>query len=153
MLIGRHYQNAYVTHDLDAARTAIRAHADIRLESEYEGKTPIRTSAGDTFMECRLAFIWIGDMQVELIQPLGGFVDFYREALPTDSLLAFHHSCMRVDDWDDLRGKLDQQPYPLVFEGEAGPLKFLYLDARGDLGHYLEYTHMPDAVWEASGGR
>jgi hypothetical protein len=30
---------------------------------------------------------------------------------------------------------------------ESG-LKFLYLDARGVFGHYLEYTSMPDAQWE-----
>ena len=152
MLIGRHYQNAYVTRNLDAARSALKARADIRHEAEFEGSIALKTPTGEATMETKLAFLWIGNLQIELIQPLGGLVDFYRDALPADDRLAFHHSCMRVDDWDDFRAKVDQQPYPLVFEGEAGPLRFLYLDARRDLGHYLEYTNMPDVVWQGMGG-
>ncbi len=153
MLIGRHYQNAYVTRDLDAARIKLKARADIRHESSFEGSIAIKTLSGDATMENKLAFLWIGDLQIELIQPIGGLVDFYREFLPADDRLAFHHSCMRVDDWEDFRAKVDTQPYPLVFEGSSGPLRFLYLDAREDLGHYLEYTNMPDIMWEGMGGR
>lgn len=153
MLIGRHYQNAYVTHDLDKARDVLRKRAVIRLETEYEGKIPIQTASGETYMDNRLALLWIGDLQVELIQPVGGEVGFYRDALPRSGILAFHHIAMRVPDWDGFRAGLDNQPYPLVFEGEAGSLKFLYLDARAELGHYLEYTSMPDEVWAGMGGR
>ena len=48
----------------------------------YEGTTPIRTPAGDTTQTNKLAFIWIGDLQYELIQPISGSVDIYRDALP-----------------------------------------------------------------------
>ena len=153
MLLGRHYQNAYVTRDLNAARDSLKARAEIRLEAGYEGPAALKTPSGPAVMELKLAFLWVGDLQMELIEPVGGQVDFYRDFLPDDASLRFHHACMRVDDWEDFRAKVDAQPYPLVFEGEAGPLKFLYLDARRDLGHYLEYTHMPDAVWEGMGGR
>lgn len=153
MLIGRHYQNAYVTRDLGAACAALRARADIRQESSFEGSSALKTPSGEAMMEIKLAFLWIGDLQIELIEPVSGHIDFYRDALPADGHLAFHHSCMRVDDWSDFRAKVDLQPYPLVFEGESGPLKFLYLDARRDLGHYLEYTSMPDAIWQGMGGR
>ena len=41
-----------------------------------------------------------------------------------------------------------------MFEGASGDeLKFLYLDARETLGHYLEYTWMTPARWAQLGGR
>jgi hypothetical protein len=153
MLIGRHYQNAYVTRDLDAAMASVKARAEVRHESMFEGSTTLQTASGEAAMENRLAFLWIGDLQIELIQPVGGLVDFYRDVLPAGGGIAFHHICMRVDDWDGFRARVDRQPYPLVFEGKSGPLRFLYLDARRDFGHYLEYTNMPDAMWQGMGGR
>lgn len=153
MLIGRHYQNAYVTRDLDTAQAAIKARGTIRHQSGFEGSTALRTPTGEAVMQTKLAFLWIGDLQIELIEPVGGKVDFYRDMLPAGSGLRFHHMCMRVDDWDDFRSKVETQPYPLLFEGASGPLRFLYLDARHDLGHYLEYTCMPDAMWAGMGGR
>jgi hypothetical protein len=153
MLIGRHYQNAYVTPDLAAAVSMLKDRADIRHESMFEGGIPIKTASGDAVMEIRIALLWVGDLQLELIQPVGGQVQCYKDFLPAKGHMAFHHACMRVDDWEDFRAGVDRQPYPVVFEGEAGALKFLYLDARGDLGHYLEYTHMPDMMWDGMGGR
>ncbi|WP_395332687.1 hypothetical protein WBP06_05615 [Novosphingobium sp. BL-8H] len=31
---------------------------------------------------------------------------------------------------------------------DPNALKFLYLDARKVFGHYIEYTWMPDAMWQ-----
>jgi hypothetical protein len=60
---------------------------------------------------------------------------------------------MRVDNWDDFRARVDEQPYPVVLEGGSDALRFLYLDAREFLGHYLEYTWMTDQRWSQVGGR
>ena len=47
-----------------------------------------------------------------------------------------------------------QHSYPVVIEGESGDnLKFLCLDARDLLGHYLEYTWTTDARWQRLGGQ
>jgi hypothetical protein len=74
--------------------------------------------------------------------------------LPDGDVPRFHHSCARVDDWDDFRRRVDRQPCPVVLEKADDPqLKFLYLDARDLLGHYLEYTWMTDARWAQLGGR
>jgi len=73
--------------------------------------------------------------------------------LPEDDLPRFHHSCARVPDWDDFRRRVDEQPYPVVIEGAGSDLKFLFLDTRDLLGHYLEYTWMTDASWQRLGGR
>lgn len=111
------------------------------------------SSAGRGVQSNKLAFIWIGDLQYELIEPVSGAVDLYRNALPADDSPVFHHICMRVDDWDGLRTRVDQQQYPVVLEGGSDTLKFLYLDARSFLGHYLEYTWMTDERWNQLGSR
>jgi hypothetical protein len=153
MIEGQHYQNAYVTRDIEAAARAFRKHAQIRQEIYYETTMQVMSPAGPRIMHNKLTFLWVEDLQYELIEPVAGLEDIYGPALPADNALGFHHKCMRVSNWDDFRSRVDRQPFPLVFEGEAGPLKFLYLDARPLLGHYLEYTWMPDEMWTATGGR
>lgn len=153
MFEGQQFQTAYVTRDLDAAMARFKAQADVRLDTSVQVPTPIRTGTGDAVtMNCRLGFIWVGNTQYEFIQPISGWVDLYRDFLPKDDSCVLHHVCQRIADWDDFRVRVDRQPLPLVMEGEAGPLRFLYLDARATLGHYLEYTAMPDEVWTMMGG-
>lgn len=152
MLEGYHFQNAYVTRDVDKWVEAFRSRAKVRKVIVYEGSTPVSTSAGPGIQTQRLAFIWVGDLQYELIQPISGAVDLYRDALPADDGLKFHHICMRVADWDEFRPRVDPQPYPVVLEGGNEALRFLYLDARPFLGHYLEYVWMTEERWGQMGG-
>jgi Glyoxalase/Bleomycin resistance protein/Dioxygenase superfamily len=154
MLAGQHYQNAYVTRNLDKAVARVTARADVRSVIQFEATTEVLTSLGSRPQTSKLAFIWIGDLQYEFIEPVLEAVPVFSTMLPDDDLPRFHHSCARVGDWDDFRRRVDEQPYPVVIEGESGDnLKFLYLDARDLLGHYLEYTWMTDAWWERLGGR
>jgi hypothetical protein len=60
---------------------------------------------------------------------------------------------MRVDDWQDFRARVARQPYPVAIEGGNDALRFLYLDAREFLGHYLEYVWMTPERWLQVGGR
>jgi len=152
MLEGYHFQNAYVTRDIDkwVATFAERAKVDRLLT--FEGSTPITTVDGAGVQTNKLAFLWVGDLQYELIQPVSGDVAIYRDALPEGDGLQFHHVCMRVGDWDDFRARVDAQPYPVVLEGGNEQLRFLYLDARPFLGHYLEYVWMSDKRWSQMGG-
>lgn len=153
MLEGRHYQNAYVTCDLESATAEFRKYADVRKEVYYESRMEVETPAGPRISHNKLIFIWVGDLQYELIEPIEDIGNLYSAVLTRDSGLKFHHICMRIDDWDEFRGRVDQQPFPLAFEGEAPGVKFLYLDARAQLGHYVEYCWMSDEVWAFSGGR
>ena len=154
MLEGRHYQNAYITRDIDKAIGEFRTRAGVKDVMTYEGPVEVSTPAGRGTAVSKLAFIWVDNLQYELIQPVSGLVDVYRDALPLDDSLKFHHVCMRVDDWDEFRAKVDQQRYPVVLEGSSGDqLKFLYLDGREFLGHYLEYVWMTPERWAAMGGR
>lgn len=152
MIEGHHFQNAYITRDIDKAVEAFQAVADVRKILRHEGTTNVVTTAGAGFQTTKLAFIWVGDMQYEFIQPVSGAVEIYSDPLPDDDALKFHHICMRVKDWDEFRARVNQQPYPVVLEGGGDALKFLYLDAREFLGHYLEYVWMTDERWGQMGG-
>lgn len=152
MLEGHHYQNAYITRDIDKAIQAFRDRAGVRDVMTYEGTMTYTTPAGAEATQ-KLAFIWIDDMQYELIQPVSGAVGLYADELPADDSMKFHHVAMRVDDWDAFRARVDREGYKVVLEGGGDALKFLYIDARDFLGHYLEYVWATPERWAQMGGR
>jgi len=153
MLEGRHYQNAYVTRDIDRAVAGFKTRSAVRDIRVFEAPTEVQTPGGRGMLVSRLAFIWIDNLQYELIQPVSGLVDIYRDALPADDSLKFHHICMRIDNWQEFRPRVDRQSFPVVLEGGGEQLRFLYLDARAFLGHYLEYVWMTAERWTQVGGR
>lgn len=154
ILYGRHYQNAYVTRNVDKAVAGFRQRADIRKLMETEVEIEVTTPKGKGPCGQKLAFIWVGDLNYELVQPMSGLVDVYRDALPQDDGLQFHHVCHVVDDWADLRARIEKDAFPVVLEGASGDqLKFVYLDTRPWLGHYLEYVWMTPTRWAQMGGR
>jgi hypothetical protein len=143
-----HYQNAYVTADIDRAVELLQrehglAGEVLRLDTTHK----VRTVEGEGDSTLKLAFIWAGRLQYELIQPVSGFVGLYAEAVPKDRLLEFHHIAMRVDDWDGLLAGIAAQKKAIALQGEVGPIRFLYVDARDTLGHYLEYVSGPPEYW------
>lgn len=153
MIEGQHFQNAYVTRNLDRAVAMLEKHGDVRKILQFEVTTDVWTPAGMGSQTNKLAFVWVEDLQYELIQPLAGAVSLYSDALPAGDEIRFHHICMRVDNWDDFRQRVDQQSCPVVLEGGSDELKFIYLDARELVGHYLEYTWMTPERWQQVGGR
>ena len=152
MIEGHHYQNAYVTRDIDKWIKEFGIKAKVDRHLAFEGTTTVNTVNGTVTQTSKLAFLWVGDMQYELIQPVAGDVELYADELPAGDALKFHHICMRIPDWDDFRARVDRQPFPVVLEGGTEHLRFLYLDARPFLGHYLEYTWMTDERWKQMGG-
>lgn len=146
---GWHYQNAYVCDDVEAAIAQFRTHTGIGEVSIHDIDQMIDTPSGPKRAASRLAFIWMGDLQYELIQVIADETGIYGNCQSNGGPLRFHHICMRVDDWDSFRAKVDQQSLPLVMEraNEGDVLKFLYLDARATLGHYLEYVWTTDERW------
>ncbi|SEQ43088.1 Glyoxalase/Bleomycin resistance protein/Dioxygenase superfamily protein [Solimonas aquatica] len=152
MLEGEHFQNGYITRDIDKAIAAFQTRAGIGSVRSFEASVQVRTPQGEGALVSRLAFIWVGKLQYELIQPVCGPNSVYCEALPADHSLRLHHICMRVPDWEGFRARVARARYPVVLEGGSELLKFLYLDAREFLGHYLEYTWMVPERWKAMGG-
>jgi Glyoxalase/Bleomycin resistance protein/Dioxygenase superfamily len=153
MLEGQHYQNGYITRDIEKAIARFRNYAGVENVVSFEVPVEVTTPKGRGTAVSKLAFIWINNLQYELIQPVSGLVDVYSEALPADDSIKFHHICMRVPEWNDFRARVDRMGYPVVLEGGSDALKFLYLDARDFLGHYLEYVWMTSERWTQLGGR
>lgn len=155
MTTGRHYQNAYVTRNIDAALETFRERADVRLVLETEVTVELWTPKGTGTGVQKLAFVWVGDFQYELIEPKSGAVlDLFRDALPEGGGLQFHHVCHKVDDWDALWAKVRAEPWEVVLRGGTpGMLEYCYVDTRPWLGHYTEYVWMVPERWAAMGGR
>jgi hypothetical protein len=149
ILEGWHFQNAYVCDDIEAAIAAFRVHSGIGEVAIHDVDQTIVTPAGPKRVATRLAFIWIGDLQYELIQVIADETGIYGNCQSNGGPMRFHHICMRVDDWDSFRAQVDQQSLALVMERAiAGDqLKFLYLDGRSVYGHYLEYIWTTDERW------
>jgi glyoxalase/bleomycin resistance protein/dioxygenase superfamily protein len=151
LFLENHYQNAYVTRDLDQALAMFRTQYGFDEFKRIEVQVEVETPAGRGTAGVKLALGWVGNLQYELIQPVSGLVDVYREAVSDQHLIRFHHVCMRVHDWDRFRAELDQ---PVVLSGGTpGHLQFVYVDARDTVGHYLEYCWMTPERWAALGGR
>jgi hypothetical protein len=131
MITGQHYQNAYVTRDLDAAVARFEAQADVRASLRFDD-VPVRfrTPEGEGDGVQSVALLWVEDLNIELITPRAGDVlALYRDALPAGDGLAFHHVCHRIDDWGAFESRLAGQPYPVVLRGSTpGLLEFVYLD-------------------------
>jgi hypothetical protein len=153
MILDHIFQMAYITRNIDKAMADFRKQADIRTEYYTETESAVKTPSGPQVMHVKLAFMWVGDFQYELIEPISGLDEIFGAYIPDDDSLRFHHTCVRVFDWDKFRRDVEVQPYPIAFEGGSGPNYFLYLDARKTLGHFLEYAILPEPVWGLTGGR
>lgn len=153
MIEGHHYQNAYVTRDIEKAIDAFRTRSGVVDVMTIQAETEVWTPGGTGVQNNKLAFIWIDNVQYELIEPVSGLIDIYRDGLPAGDGMKFHHVAMRVDDWDDFRARVDRAGYPIALEGDLGTLKFLYLDARDYVGHYLEYVWTTEERWTQMGFR
>lgn len=148
MFLEKHYQNAYVTADIDRGVELLRREHGLTGDVQRMDVTQqVRTTEGEGGATMKLAFIWAGGLQYELIEPVSGMVGLYKDALPESRLLQFHHVAMRADDWDGLQAEISRQNKKIALSGEAGPVRFLYVDARDTLGHYLEYVSAPAEFW------
>ncbi|MGH6961259.1 MAG: VOC family protein [Dongiaceae bacterium] len=150
MFLAQHYQNAYVTPDIDRAVTLLREQfgAQERVV-RIDVTQPVWTPAGRGDCSVKLAFLQVGPLQYEIIEPVGGLDGLYREAVMADHPLRFHHVAMRVDDIDTIRRESERLGRKAVYAGEGSTVRFLYVDARDTLGHYLEYVQAPPAFWDA----
>ena len=154
MLTGHHYQNAYICDDIDAAIAEFHTRADCGDVQPFEIAQDLWTPEGMKRVATKLAFIWIGDLQYELIEVLEDQTGIYANFKDNGGLLHFHHVCARVAEWEPFRAAVAKQDLPIVLERaiEGDQLKFLYLDGRSFCGHYLEYVWATPERWAMMGG-
>jgi catechol 2,3-dioxygenase-like lactoylglutathione lyase family enzyme len=148
MFLERHYQNAYITRNLDQGIEILREKFGATEVSKIEATVDVWTPHGSGPATNKMAFAWVGNLQYELIEPVSGPVDLYRDVLPPDGQLRFHHIAMRIMDWGKFRAEVDRRGLPIAYARENDPgLQFIYIDARATLGHYLEYVHTTPERW------
>ena len=149
MISGHHYQNAYIVEDIDAAIASFRGRAEFGDVRPFVIEQQLWTPEGMKLVSTKLAFIWIGELQYELIEVLHDESGIYANWQDNGGLLHFHHVCMRVPEWEPFRAAVAEQDLSVVLEraNEGDQLKFLYLDGREFCGHYLEYVWMSDERW------
>jgi hypothetical protein len=150
------FQNAYVTRSLDHAVALITERHGIRDWVYFEPQMEVYTATdGNGPCHVKVALAWAGALQIELIEPVSGNLRHYLEYLPADEKdpsPCHHHICSRVMDWDKARAEVDQKRWPIAFEGGVEGCKFVYIDARESLGHYVEYMWMSPELWAATQG-
>lgn len=149
-LLANVWQLGYVTTDLDRALDELGA----RYGLEHHVRLPAGDSTwhlGDRTLpfEANFAMAARGGLVVELIEPVGGEVGFYRDALPDDGSFAvrLHHYATFVPtgqaEWDRVAGILGQAGlqfgHTLIIPGRV---RAGYVDTRADLGHHLEICQL-----------
>ena len=160
MFLRGHMQNAYVTHNLDKAMEMVGNKFDIDRFDRFDPDMVVKTVEGDKPLAVRVASAWVGGLNLEIIEPVSGYVDHYRTMMPddrNDAMPRFHHISLRRDDEPAMRGEIARLGLPLAFEGPISikvaipSLIFIYLDARKTLGHYVEYTWKSPEAWKFVG--
>ncbi len=137
-------QLGYVTRDLEAAIgywTKV-AGAGPFFCADYEPERQVYRGE-PTHITFRVAYGYLGDMQIELIQQLSGGGSAYAEALeraeaePLGGL--FHHIFLLHDGYDSsYQGFVAAGAQPCYDAYVEGVGRFCYLDARAQAGSYVE---------------
>lgn len=160
MFLKGHMQNAYVTHDCDKAVEMVANKYGIEQWQRLEPDMVVRTLHGDQPLACRVASAWAGGLNIEIIEPVSGYVEHYVNMLPadrSDAVPRFHHISLRRDDEAAMRDEIARLGLPLAFEGPVSikaaipSLVFVYLDGRATLGHYVEFTWKSPEAWQFVG--
>lgn len=139
------FQLAYATKDMEGAKKALENHFGARAW-QY---SPVGEMAPGVFLAD--AKTWVGDIMIQ-VQEIRRTEEASQEKLFWDSpapeqgqLLRLHHVAHMIyedRDWDHILREAERNHFPIVFEGQFKDiLKYMYLDTRPILGHYLEYIH------------
>ena len=120
MFLRGHMQNAYVTHNLDKAMEIVADRFGVEKFDRFNPDMVIDTPMGHKPMVSRIASFWAGMTNIEIIEPVSGYVDHYVSMLPddkNDAVPRFHHVSLRRDDLDEMRAEIARLGLPLAFEG------------------------------------
>lgn len=146
-------QMAWVTNDIDRAVALFEQRHDTgKFFVIRDLEAPL---SGDRIARMNLAITRAGGVDIELIEPLGGEDQVWREILRGDGgfEMHFHHHAQMVSsraDLDRLKAEGIAQGFPVSVEGRSteGP-GFFYLDCRATLGHHVEYLYSEGRLSES----
>jgi hypothetical protein len=148
------YQFGYVTRDYEralelfAARFGVPSFDRLNL-AEY-------APPGMKLPRMIVGLAYRGTAMIEIIQPDPEEPGIYGEALPNGAGVALHHLGYLVKDpeeWRTLPATLKQEGYEIAMQSAPdSPMGFAYIDARPELGHYLEFCQPSETrrkMWSA----
>jgi Glyoxalase/Bleomycin resistance protein/Dioxygenase superfamily len=147
-------QMAYVTNDFDRAIELFKMHYGVGKFLEMRDFEMMTWPGQMAIQNIGLAYAGDSPVQIELIQPLSGYMQVYIEPLQTatDFKLVFHHQAHLAKSpemFDAMRAAAIAVDHQIVIDGETtGGSRYIYTDNRSTIGHHIEYIYHPEAVWE-----
>ncbi len=140
------FQTAYVTNDLERAAEVVGNNygiPDFYMSDIYEVPHVDGGAA-----RIRVALAWVGSTQLELIQPMGGRDEVYRDFLPKEDFgVRHHHFCGRIATREDFAAAQEEfaaSGQRILYRMMSERLCAFYADTLSILGHYLEYVWLSD---------
>jgi len=148
MLLGTPLQTSYVTACIDRAWEVLGKKFGVTAFFR-DGPRAVEWDTGET-MTLRMAHAWIGSTWLEIIEPVDGAVEVYRDWLANGRFeLRFHHVGIRIPDlvtWDRTLAEIEAAGHRTIFSiTKNRSQKVCYVDTAQELGHYIEYLYIPDA--------
>lgn len=151
LLTNRFVQMAYITNDFDGAMKLFGERHGVHRFMELRD-LKMETMPGEEGL-FDIALAWAGGVQIEIIRPISGADEAYRQVLSggTDLEMQFHHEAQLVASMEELaslKAKVIEQCFPIAVEGQndAG-VTYFYADCRATIGHFVEYIYYPKKVW------
>lgn len=143
-------QIAYVSDDLERATAWFEGRLGV-AGFDHFGTTSLDDAIVDG-APCEWAIetvaTQLGDINLEIIRPVAGAVEMYRDGIDPGAVASFHHFGYEVDNWDDAEAA--RESFGLAWKTRGytpGACDFGYLDLRPVLGHYVEFMRLdPEGV-------
>lgn len=142
-------QLGYVTNDRQRAIESFHYFFGINSFLLIEARYSAWVEGQEGWMNLRLAFANVDNMQIEIIEPVEDLGLLYGRVLPPgcEFAMALHHLRQLVpgslENWENHRAALESEQRNIVYYGDVGPDgRFVYTDERARLGHYVEHMWM-----------
>ena len=135
------FQIAYVTNDLRRAVSVFQEEQGIKELAIFDDFTLDVEGGGQTVINVGLAYV--GETQLEIIEPVSGEVEIYRTWLPEEFAVRHHHFCHRLDSVAELEAvqtRYQQSGYTISLAARLGETRLFYADTTRLLDHYQEYA-------------
>lgn len=140
-------QLGYVTTNLDQALAIFSERYGIPEFMKLHDVHGTLDDGGQLRFHVGLAYV--GDTQIELIEPCGGQDGLYRDFLPqTGFAIRFHHISQLLDSQDEadqLLQTVAARGLRIAYRSEReGLSRNIYTDHVATLGHYMEHMYFTD---------
>lgn len=144
------YHIGYVTTNIDRATQEFAERYGV---SKFRISRRTSSLPGMPAMLMDQAHAFAGPLQIELIHPLSGDDDIYRDLLPAEGFaIRHHHFGFMMNGEADIQriaAALAANGIPIAFDAFIPNVERVILaDARAVLGHYLEYTYLKPKIRE-----